>query len=708
MEEKQDQRQTLTEEEIRGIFEAKCRDFDLKPTEKLFSRFRKHRGNQAKVKVFEMDNSSLGSHAAAMLTKVLLNHCNFKIISLSGNNFGDKGAPALVDLITQTRTIISVDLSSNSFTDDGFKTIFDAMCVNSSIIDLRIGTTSVITRNTIGPLGISSLAELISKNKILSSIDLSLTEMASENIEPLSIALAQNQTLESLNLSNNNIRSQGAIKIINSCKTNSLSELILSSNHLTDEIAPYFADFIQSNSKLTILDLSGNNLTHRFTSSISTSFANRTCYLQELNLSRNPLGSRGISALAHGIGSNTSLRRLDISACKIQHSGFAEFCTELVNNTSLESLIIHHNQIRDDGAKHLAEVIRIHPILNEIDMELCEISDKGAAEIFEAVTNSVSLEKLSIKNNLIHDGFCIQKAISANQNIRFLNIEYNDIEFKMYSEIQRTVAQNKKANAEKNEDKQAKDAIKGQEVDQQLLDVRGDIQMERIYIEQLQEQLRETEKRYEDTLALKASSAADLDAQLAEVTQRSVDALNEYRNITQEESKRQQEIEQAKSNLENRLARESDNFRLDSRNLQNIQKKLEAMQTSSETEMKELEDKLKMAKQNYGDSRRLLETAFQVAKAGPVEEAAPVEEQQTTPKKAKGKSKSKGKKSKKGAKKEKDETESKKSGKSKSSLKKGKGKDETESQGGEASPENPPETTENDPPKPLSESGVQP
>ena len=636
----------LSEEELLAIFEAKCKDFDLRPTEKLYTRFKKTRGDKARLKVFEMENNSLGPYSAQILTNIAFVHQNFKILCFGGNNFGDKGALAFSELIKATKSVISLDLSSNSFTDVGFQIIFNAMSYNTSIVDLNVGSSNGITRNKIGPLGIKQLSILLSKNRILASLDLSMTELSSENITPLAESLSKNHTLGTLNLSNNNVRSKGTAILLSNLKSSSIVDLILSNNHLTDEISPHVSSFITESSTLKKLDLSSNNLTQRFTTSLSVPLSKPTCHLQELNLSRNAIGGRGISSLGHGIQSNTSLHRLDVSACKIQQAGFIEFCDQFINNEFLVSLTIHHNPIRDDGVTSLAHVIEKHPSLKELDLELCEISDKGCTELFKAASKSPSLVKISVKNNLIRDGLSIQKAVMENSKLLNVNIEYNDIEFNVYSEIQRNLQNNKKLRILAVQPK-ADDAAQVVHFDTELADVRSDIRLERILIEDLKEQLAQKKQEEQEAIDSSNKTTQRLETKLDEVAQTVNDALYELRNQREQLQKRKQDVELEVTNLSNRLARESEDYRLDVRNFNNLSKKIEQLEEAQEKEMKDLEDKLKDAKLLYADNRRLLETAFQFAKMKPEVEVEVPDSNETEKdndkKKKKGKSKSKAK-----------------------------------------------------------------
>ena len=61
--------------------------------------------------------------------------------------------------------------------------------------------------------------------------------------------------------------------------------------------------------------------------------------------------------------------------CKIDAPGFGEFCQRIRGSESLVKVMFGDNAIRDDGATQFAEVIKVHPTLKDVDLELCEIGD---------------------------------------------------------------------------------------------------------------------------------------------------------------------------------------------------------------------------------------------------------------------------------------------------------------------------------------------
>jgi Ran GTPase-activating protein (RanGAP) involved in mRNA processing and transport len=105
-------------------------------------------------------------------------------------------------------------------------------------------------------------------------------------------------------LSNNNIRSKSIAILLNAPLTSQVTELHLASNDLKDDVSPHFASLLAENQALKHLDISGNGLTQRFTQTTAIPLSTADCHLVSLNLSRNPLGGRGIAAIGPAMATN--------------------------------------------------------------------------------------------------------------------------------------------------------------------------------------------------------------------------------------------------------------------------------------------------------------------------------------------------------------------------------------------------------------------
>lgn len=69
--------------------------------------------------------------------------------------------------------------------------------------------------------------------------------------------------------------------------------------------------------------------------------------MQELNLMKNPLGSRGIGSISNVLMDNHLLRKLNLGWCELGSEGAAIIANFIGYNKGLQSLYLNNNFITD-------------------------------------------------------------------------------------------------------------------------------------------------------------------------------------------------------------------------------------------------------------------------------------------------------------------------------------------------------------------------
>jgi Leucine-rich repeat (LRR) protein len=601
---------TLDEDELDRIFQAKCEDGNIRYEYKLFRRFVKHQTKKPFIKLFEMDNCAIGPIACNSVAEVVFNHPSIRAISLSGNNLGDAGCMAFADLILQSDRIIALDLSGNGIGEQGASTLFQGLSHNHTVFSVKMGSTSAVGRNSFGLTAIEDLRMMLEHNVVLAELDLSMSEISPEYVDVFSKGLSVNHSLQVLTLNTNNIQSKGAIAILSCCRHGQIRELNLAANHLRDDVGRAFADFLAASKTIRSLDLSGNNLTARFTGAIAVPLA-EVSDLEELDLSQNPLGGKGIAALGPAVASCRKLLVLSVVQCKIEADGFIEFCNDLEKNHTLTKLRFGHNPLRDRGTVGLAPVIEAHPALKDVDLELCEIGDVGAAPLFPALALSPAIVRFSVKNNLIRDGLMIEKAVSDNPRLLHLNVEYNDLDFKVLTEIHHLVKVNQRL-WRQNQGKRIEEAvIKMAEAEGQLVEVRTLIKEERATIADLQDKLAATQEGRRKTEEDKATHIANLEQKLSDVTDQVDLEITNQRDAQLEMRGQLSKLESEHAAITNKNDREVMNFQRECKALRNCEKEMEEVQANKGKGEIDWGNDLLSAKMKYKDVQQMFENAFQ-------------------------------------------------------------------------------------------------
>ena len=158
---------------------------------------------------------------------------------------------------------------------------------------------------------------------------LSLSNINNIQLEYISNALKNNNSIVRLNLHSNQIGPLGAKLICDALKINkSITQLSFYDNNLGSKGAKYIADMLEVNK-----------------------------YIIELNLYGNQIQDEGAQYLSQSLQVNKSIRRLYLSSNQIGNNGLFYLSQALKNNNSLEILYLHNNQISNAGAASILDAL---------------------------------------------------------------------------------------------------------------------------------------------------------------------------------------------------------------------------------------------------------------------------------------------------------------------------------------------------------------
>jgi Ran GTPase-activating protein (RanGAP) involved in mRNA processing and transport len=603
----------LEEDEYRRIFEAKCRDTRVPVSEKLFRRFVRYQNRKSLTKIFEMNDCGIGEAACAEIIGILRHRLHFRILSLAGNLIGNNGVVWVAEFLIRRASLIALDLSTNAISDFGATALFRALHANKTVFSLNLSSVSGVARNSLGHESILELSSMLLENHVLSELNIAMTEIAPASTDVLAAGFVGNTTLHVLNVSNNNLRSKGVIAIVKNLHKSQIRELSFSGTHLNDDVAPHFESFLARNTTIEIIDISGNNLTNKFCAAIAGPLA--TCpSLRELNLSRNPIGGRGIWVLGPPLRAREkNFAVLNVRGCQIEPQGFREFCREIATNITLERLFLSHNPLQDIGGVYLGEVLENHPTLKELDLEMTEISDKSAQAIFQAIAKSPRMAKINVRNNLIHDGIIIHEAACANRRLRSCEVELNAIDYKVAFEINRAVSLNArtwKAGQRKRVAQQLRSA-KGTHA--QLREVRESLSQARETIAALLEAKQAATDECAKARESKYTKISQLEARLEELSEESSKFAYDNQSASDETRSLFEKKESEVNGMSGRLSRETETLSKETKALAVLEQRIVQARSNYKGELSDLSVALEHAKNRYDEFKRGLIDAWKTA-----------------------------------------------------------------------------------------------
>uniref|UniRef100_A0A8C1QRP8 Uncharacterized protein n=1 Tax=Cyprinus carpio TaxID=7962 RepID=A0A8C1QRP8_CYPCA len=214
--------------------------------------------------------------------------------------------------------------------------------------------------------------------KILKLNNCALTE---ESFSALASVLSSDSSrLKDLDLSNNNLRDSGVMLVSDGLKENCKLEKLrqLSDCSITEEGYKALASALSSNpSHLIELDLTGNDPGQSGVKHLSDLLQDPNCQLK-LSLRKCGLTEKSCSALATVLKSNSSLKELDMSDNNLQDSGVKKLLDGLENtNYTLENLRLNKCNLTDRSCSALAAVLGSDTSLKELNMNNNNLQDSG-------------------------------------------------------------------------------------------------------------------------------------------------------------------------------------------------------------------------------------------------------------------------------------------------------------------------------------------
>jgi len=219
-------------------------------------------------------------------------------------------------------------------------------------------------------IDIDVICNELKSNSTLKELDLSGSVIGITEIDGISEMLQSNSSLEKLHLyemdiddSNGLCLLSNALKLNTSLKVISLYAL---QNYISEDYI-YLLKSLKSNNTLTELNIGCNDLGDGI-------FAN---YITEL------------------LDGNTSLKKLDLSNCQINHSGVTKIAMGLMNNKTLTHLDLRYCKSGNDGAWAIGHLLKHNNTLKDIGLYDNNITDEGVKYIYNGLVENNSLERIT-------------------------------------------------------------------------------------------------------------------------------------------------------------------------------------------------------------------------------------------------------------------------------------------------------------------------
>lgn len=431
----------LTQQDVRILYEAKSIDQNLKPTWEREVRFMGVLSSSCKGQVMCLKENGLGRTSAEAVAHVLMHNTRYSVLDVSGNRLRDGGAIALAQLLEANEDLVHISLSSNDIGFEGGIALARALEKNCTIVSIDLGGMSGVNRNHLGSKGAGALGVMLSKNRVLHTLNLGSNGIGAEGVALLSEGLLKNNTLAVLDLSSNNIGPKGCEVLASVLDQTALQELKLERNEIGSFGALKLAEALTSpqivQHTLTTLLLEGNNIGDD--GIVALGHVVKSGVLRHLNLNNNPLAS-GVTAtgFASDLKENGTLEELYMSDCKLQDKELAALVTAVQNHKKLRKLDVSFNLCGSLAAKAIADMLKVNKKVRFLNLSTVSLGTEGSGLIVAALKSNATLQELNLRHNGIsaEGGRLIAQEIRSCRSIQKLNVEYNDLTYKSLVSIQ--------------------------------------------------------------------------------------------------------------------------------------------------------------------------------------------------------------------------------------------------------------------------------
>jgi hypothetical protein len=373
--------------------------------------------NKSLVKLFLGECAICGSGSTYLAQALQANATLASLKLFASRKFGSSGVAALANVLTAEKkpTLLHLAIMGPAMDDDAAAALGRMLAVNKTLQSLNLGfhrMTAVGLLSLAVPLGGADDIMMANKNSALSLLDLSQFPDGMSVPRPKADApnpfpaianmLAANRTLTKLNLASLGIDSDAVSAIATAISTPSsssrLRELDLSCNHkIGDAGAVAIARAIHQHHQDGERGYSRGLVGLRMRSCAigpagAAALAGRApceSSLQFLDLSINPLGADGVTALAQVlVASSKALEVLKLQTCMCGDKGVSAVAAALQaagSRSGLRELIIGNNGVGNDSATHLAAGLRNNCSLTLIDMSPSATSEPARSILRAAI-----------------------------------------------------------------------------------------------------------------------------------------------------------------------------------------------------------------------------------------------------------------------------------------------------------------------------------
>ncbi|KAL0457243.1 UNVERIFIED_CONTAM: RAN GTPase-activating protein 2 [Sesamum latifolium] len=272
------------------------------------------------LKSLNISDNALGEKGVRAFGKLLQSQTSLEELYLMNDGISKEAAQAVCELVPSTEKLRVLQFHNNMTGDEGALAISEILKRCPLLEDFRCSSTRV------GSEGGIALTEALTQCRNLKKLDLRDNMFGVEAGVKLSDALCKHECLTEIYLSYLNLEDDGAIAIANALKesASALAVLEMAGNDITAEAAPSLAACIATKKSLVKLNLSENDLKDDGAITISQALGEGHDQLKEVDMSQNSLRRVAARSLAQALLHLPGFKFLNVNGNFISEEGIDE------------------------------------------------------------------------------------------------------------------------------------------------------------------------------------------------------------------------------------------------------------------------------------------------------------------------------------------------------------------------------------------------
>lgn len=398
------------------------------------------------LRELRLSNNAIGDQGAELMVEILPHLEKLTVLELNGCNISHRGIVAITQALRHNRFLCELDIGDNHF--------FAARSAHEVARTLKFIPSLqklVFSGHYIGEAGARILANALRGNGNLRELNLSggreqntnvslfgqpqpVTGIGNEGASALAEVLVDNQTLEKLNVSSNEIGVAGILalaQVVGKCYNLRLFDC--SHNDIELRGMSVLAEALKGNRHLQKLILTDCAIDDSAIG-VLVKALRHNCTIAQLKLDDNLFGAAGMAAIIRVLLENTHSKIAYLDLSQSCSSPMFVPVSGVSGNTQLDSAAAISGEVRG----MIKQLLQSSRTLTHLYLGNIRIGDEGAQLVAEGLRENTTLEYLNIEGAVIGDvgAIAIAEALYVNHTLQYLGFDDNDISIEGYRAIE--------------------------------------------------------------------------------------------------------------------------------------------------------------------------------------------------------------------------------------------------------------------------------